>query len=115
MPKRSVLLVSSENLFGESVEALLRRSTELQVFGPLKFEDDIPAEIARRQPKVVVIAGEDEFNAAAIHLTAHLVEHYPDLVVIRVGLAQKVFRVFSMHTLPARGSSLLEVIQNFSL
>lgn len=113
MPKPRVLLICSQDLFGESVESVLRCAAELEMVGPWGLEEDI-SRIPEASPGVVVIAGQDPSNEKAVHLAIALMEQYPDLPVICTGLGQSMFRVFSTRTLPASSTDLLDSIHALS-
>jgi len=49
---------------------------------------------------------------AAAELTKTIIEKHPEISVIRTALNENVFRIFSTHTLPARGEDLLETIHD---
>jgi DNA-binding NarL/FixJ family response regulator len=114
MPKPRVLLICSQDLFGESVESVLRCATELELVGPWSLEEGILSRIPEASPEVVVIADQDPTNEKAVHLATALMEQYPDLPVICTRLAQNMFRVFSTHTLPASSTDLLDSIHALS-
>ncbi len=111
MEKRYVLLVCSQNLLGESLERVLRTAQDVELIGPYGLEQDICSRIAEDRPDVVIVADEDPQNDAVSSLTTRIIEQYPDLSVIRVGLNENVLRVFSTHLFPARGTDLLETIR----
>ncbi len=111
MEKRRVLLICSQDLFGESLETVLRAAEDLELIGPWNMNDPICERIAEFQPHVVIIADENAQSEAATHLTTAIIEQYPDLSVVRVRLSENVFRVFSAHLLPARGPELLEAVR----
>jgi len=112
MPKRRVLLVCSEHLFGESVEAVLRAAEDVELVGPWKPGEDVCQRIEESHPNVVVVADEQAQDEAVARLTAEILQHHPELPVIRAKLDENVFRVFSAHTLPARGADLLDLIRS---
>ena len=112
MPTQRVLLVCSQRLFGESMETILRAAEDVELVGPWELGEDVCQRIAGARPNVVVIADEDPQGEAVTHLTAAIIERYPELSVIRAGLDENVFRIFSTHSLPARGADLLETIRN---
>ena len=112
MPKQRVLLVCSQRLFGESMETVLRAAEDMELVGPWDLGEEVCQRIAEARPNVVVIADEDPQSEAITHLTAAIIEQYPELTVIRTGLNENVFRIFSTHILPARGADLLETIRN---
>ena len=112
MHKQRVLLICSQRLFGESLETVLRAAEDVELIGPWELGGDVCRRIADSRPNVVVIADEDPHDMAVTSLTGAIIEQYPELTVIRTGLNENVFRVFSTHTLPARGADLLETIRN---
>lgn len=112
MQKQRVLLICSQHLFGESMETVLRAAKDMEMIGPWELGEDVCQRIAAARPNVVVIADEDPQNSAVTSLTAAIIEQYPELSVIRTGLNENILRIFSTHTLPARGADLLETIRN---
>ena len=111
--KPRILLISSQHLFGESMEMILRAETGLELIGPWDLnEQEVCGRLRDARPSVVVIADEDLQSEAATGLTRSIIEKYPEISVIRTALNEKVFRIFSTHTLPARGADLLETIHS---
>ena len=112
MPKRRVLLVCSQHLFGESMETVLRAAEDVELIGPWDLGEDICQRIADVHPNAVIVADQDPQNNESTLLTSSIIEQYPELSVIRAGLTENVVRVFSTHLVPARGTDLLETIRN---
>lgn len=112
MEKRRVLLVCSQHLFGESMETILRAADDVELIGLWELGEEVCSRITETNPDVVVIVDEDSQSQASANLTASILEEYPDLSIIRASLNEKIFRVFSMHSHPARGADLLETIRN---
>jgi DNA-binding NarL/FixJ family response regulator len=113
MSKPRVLLISSQHLFGESMEMFLRTEKDIELVGPWNLgEQDICRRLLEVKPSVVVIADENLQSEIAAELTKSIIEQYSELSVIRAGLSENVFRIFSTQTLPARGADLLETIHN---
>lgn len=94
------------------METILRAAEDVELIGPWVLGEDVCQRIGEACPNIVVIADEESQNEAVARLTASVLEQYPDLSVIYTGLNENVFRVFSTHTLPARGADLLETIRN---
>lgn len=91
---------------------ILRAEPNMELIGPWNLnEADISQRLPDIQPSVVVIADENLHSDAAAELTQSIIEQYPELSVIRAGLNENVFRIFSTHTFPARGANLLEMIR----
>ncbi|MDL1919838.1 response regulator transcription factor [Chloroflexi bacterium CFX5] len=112
MPKRRVLLVCSNHLFGESMEKILRAEKDVELIGPLGLGDDVGGRITESSPDAILIADEDSQSEAAANLTSAILEKNPNLPIIRAGLTENVVRVHSTHILPASGADLLETIRN---
>ena len=111
--KRRVLLSCSQRLFGESLETILRRDDNLELIGPIEAsEENINLRLLELRPDAVIIVDEGETKMSLSYLTAAILQEFPSLPVIRAGLEQNIFRVFSAHTLPARSSDLVEAILN---
>lgn len=112
MPKPRVLLISSQHLFGESMETILRAEKEVELIGPWNLGDqDICERLVEASPSVIVIADENLQSETAAELTKAIMEQHPKVSVIRTSLNENFFRIFSTHTLPARGDNLLETIR----
>jgi DNA-binding NarL/FixJ family response regulator len=113
MSKPRILLISSQQLFGESIEMVLRAEKDVELIGPWDLNDhDTGNRLQEAQPSVVVIADEDLQSESATRLTTSILERYPELSVIRTGLNENIFRIFSTHTVPARGADLLETVRS---
>ncbi|MGC8855334.1 MAG: hypothetical protein ACP5QU_00885 [Anaerolineae bacterium] len=94
------------------METLLRSAEEVELLGPWTLEQADCTQIAAARPSLVVIADDEAHEETIARLTAEILEHLPELPVIRAGLNENIFRVFSAHTLPARGADLMEIIRN---
>ena len=116
MAKSRVLLISSQCLFGESMETILRANSDIELIGSWNLNDpNVPRQLLEANPSVVVIADENLQSEAAAEMTKLIVERHPDLSVIRTGLSENVLRVFSTHTRSARGSNLFDTIRECAL
>ncbi len=112
MQKQRVLLVCSQHLFGESLDAVLRAAQDMEILGPWEINEEVCQRLETVSPDVVVIASENPHNRPVTRLIASIIERYPELSVIRAGLTDKTLRVFSTHSLPARGADLVEAIRS---
>lgn len=112
MSNPRVLLISSQHLFGESMETILRTEKDVELVGPWNLGDqDICERLIEVSPSVIVIADENLQSEVAADLTKTIIEQHPEISVIRTALNENVFRIFSTHTLPARGEDLLDSIR----
>jgi len=113
MAKSRILLISSQQLFGESMEMILRAEKNVEVIGPWDLYDpEICTRLDEIGPAVVVIADENLQSETAAELTKSIIEQHPEISVIRTALNENVFRIVSTNTLPARGDNLLETIHD---
>lgn len=111
--KPRVLLLCSQYLFGESMEAILRAEAEVELIGPWTLDDqNIFERLVEARPSVVVIADERLQNEKAAELMATIIGKHPKISMIRAALSENVFRIVSTNTLPARGDNLLETIHS---
>lgn len=112
MSKPRVLLISSQPLFGESLEVVLRAEVEIELLSNWDWnETEIERRLNQAQPNLVIIADENLQSAKAEKITQMIIETHPSVTVIRAGLNDKVFRVFSTQTLPAYSANLLEIVK----
>jgi hypothetical protein len=72
------------------------------------------ARLAQGLPDILLIA-EEEAGESVTSLTAQVLERYPDLPVVRVGLRQNVVRLYTSRTLPARSADLIEAIRGLPI
>lgn len=112
MSKHRVLLACSEHLFGESVETILRAEGDMELIGPWSFGDEICQRIPGASPNVVLIVDVDSQSEAGANLAAAIMEKFPSLPIIRMGLTENMVRVYSTNILPARRTDLIETIRN---
>lgn len=113
MSKPRILLLSSQHLFGESMEIILRTEQDMELIGPWNLDEPgICQRLPDAHPSVIVIADESLHSETAAELTKTIIEQYPELSVIRTALNENVFRIFLTYTLPARGADLLETIRS---
>ncbi|MBM3124563.1 MAG: response regulator transcription factor [Chloroflexi bacterium] len=112
MSNHRVLLISSQHLFGESMETILRAEKEVELVGPWNLGDqDICERLTEINPSVIVIVDENLQNETTAELTKTIIEGHPEISVIRTALNEKIFRIHSTYTLPARGDNLLKAIR----
>ncbi len=109
--KRRVLLVSSQTLFGESLELLLRRADDIELTGPVALSDTSCDLVVQVAPDVVVLADEHPESDAVLNLTAVLMERFPNLRVIKTSLEQATLRVFAAETWPASSLDLIDAVR----
>lgn len=114
MDKQRVLLLCVHSLLGESLEKILSQEESVELLGPWDLDGPVLAQLSKGVPDVVLVAEVEGKSERAAALTAQILDRYPDVPVIRVGLAQDTVRVYSSHAVPARAVDLMEAIRNLS-
>lgn len=95
------------------MEGILRAAeADVELIGPWGLGEEVCSRITEASPNVVLIVDEDSQSEVSASLTSTIMEAYPKLPIIRVGLTENVVRVYSTHILPARGTDLIETIRN---
>ncbi len=112
MEKRRVLLLCVNSLLGESVERMLGQLEDVELVGPWKLDMDVLTQLSEDMPGIALIVQEGEESANIASLISQILERYPNLPVIRVGVNENVIRVYASRTLPARSADLIEVIRS---
>jgi hypothetical protein len=99
-------------LFGESVENVLRQAADVELFDPMDImQEDICSRLPGLRPDAVVIVDETPDTPVVSHLTAEILQQFPNLPVFRADLSENIFHVYAARTLPARGSDLVAAIK----
>jgi len=118
MGKRRVLLLCVQSLLGESLENILSKVEDVELIGPWVLDAQTLARLSEGVPDIVLVAEEGGGHESAASLTAQILDHYPDIPVIRVGLAQDTVRLYTSQRLPpveftdAHSADLIEVIRS---
>lgn len=113
--KYRVALIGDEILLGEGLQNLLGRQNDVDLVGSWKLLPETIDLIPQVAPDVVLIAESQSGDEDAAALTTDIIERFPELPVIRIGLSQDVVRVYTMRVSPARSADLIEVIHNLPL
>ncbi len=111
MEKRNVLLVSTQKLFGESMESLLKQADDVNLLGPWEPNEEILDKLAENLPDVIVMVEDQENNDKIHDLTTRIMHKFPQLPLILAGIDMAVFYVINTKTHPARGEDLLKIIR----
>lgn len=110
--KRRVLLLCTLPLLGEGLEKILSKLGDVELIGPWVLDAQALARLPERMPDVVLIAEEEKKSGKVISITTQILERYPDLPVVQIGLARNSVRLFTSRTLPARSADLIEIIRS---
>ncbi|MCP4536560.1 MAG: hypothetical protein GY832_05385 [Chloroflexi bacterium] len=114
MNKPRVLLLCIQSLLGESLENILAQEKSIELVGPWDLDAPVLARLSKDTPDVVLVAEAESESEKAATLIAQILDHYPDMTVIRVGLGQDTVRVYVSHAVPARAVDLIEAIRGLS-
>lgn len=112
MESRRVLLLSVQPLLSESLAQVLGRVEAVDLIGPYVLKDYTLTQLADEKPDMVLIAEQEDEREEETRFVARILEYYPDLPVIQVGLNSSVIRVYTSHTLPARSADLIDTIHS---
>jgi len=118
MGKRRVLLLCGQPLLSESLENILSKVEDVELIGPWVPDAQTLVRLSEGAPDIVLVAEEEGGRESAASLTAQILDHYPDIPVIRVGLAQDTLRLYTSRSLPpveftdARSADLIEAIRS---
>lgn len=112
--KRRVLLLCLQSLLGESLEKVLSQEESVELVGPWDLDAPVLARLSEDAPDVVLVAEAESESERVASLTTQILDQYPDVPVIRVGLAQDTIRVYTSHAVPARAVDLMEAIHSLS-
>src|SRR3990170_9072897 len=112
MKKRRVVLLSEQDLLGESLEHVLGKAKDVDLLGSWTLDDRVLARLSQDTPDILMIAEEDPPGENVARLTAQILEAYPDLPIIRVTLARNELRIYTSQTTPARSADLIDLIRH---
>jgi len=112
MKKKRVLLLSADSLLGESIERMLSQLEDVELIGPWRLDADVLPRLAGEIPDMALVIQGGESAEKGQPLASQLLEHYPNLPVVRIGLQENVIRVTATRTLPARSAALIELIRS---
>ncbi len=114
MDKQRVLLLCVHSLLGESLENILGQEEGIELIGPWDLDAPVLTQFSRDTPDVVLVAEAESESERVTALTVRILDLYPDVTVIRVGLGKDTVRVYTSHAVPARAVDLMEAIRGLS-
>lgn len=110
MGKIRVLLLVVQPLLGESLENILQKLDDVDlIIQPVETDHLFNGWIENKLD--IVLVAEEASPYARTSITTRVLEQYPDLPVLRVGLEQNLLRIFTSRTLPARSAELLDILR----
>lgn len=114
MDKQRVLLLCVHSLLGESLENTLSQEESVELIGPWDLDVPVLAQLSEDAPDVVLVAEAESESERVTALTVQILDLYPDVTIIRVGLDKGTVRVYTSHAVPARAVDLVEAIRGLS-
>lgn len=112
MKKRQVLLFSTQKLFGESIEQTLSGVENLEITGHWLIDDQVMEHLSCAPPDLIIFADEGSSRDQLSHLTAQVLDVYPDLPVFWVTLERSQMQVIRSKLVPASSKDLIDLIQH---
>jgi len=112
MKKKRVLLLSVDSLLGESIEQMLSQLEDVELVGPWQLDATLLPRLAEEMPDIALVVQGGEGSEKMLSLTGQILEHYPGLSVVRIGLQENVIRVTATRTLPAHSAALIDLIRS---
>jgi DNA-binding NarL/FixJ family response regulator len=113
MREHRVLLLSAHPLLSEGLANVLGNMEDLILIGPYAVSDFALSDLSTFAPDVVLFAEQETNDAAATAVLFQILQHDPDLPLIRIGLSGTGrVRVYTSRTLPERSSDLVEMIRS---
>ncbi|MFN8496332.1 MAG: hypothetical protein U0641_00635 [Anaerolineae bacterium] len=111
MPKHRVLVLGADSVFREGMLLLLERVEDVSLVGAWELDGAAPSRVAAVAPDIVLIVDAGEASVAGATVTHELLEHYAEMVVIRVNSQDGVLRIHAGSRRPADLITLLRVIR----
>ncbi len=110
MNKRRVLLLNTQPLLGKGLELILNQLEDVELIGPWTMDRPVLPRLAKQGLDIVLVAEGQEQGHRLTALTGRILDRYPDLPVVRIGLDQNKIHLFYSHHLPAHRAALIELI-----
>lgn len=116
MDKRRILLLCTQPLLGEGLASILKEVDDVELVGPYAINTKTLSHLSsNKMPDIVLIAKQESEYKDEATLTVQILEQYPGLPVIHVGLSQNVIHVYTSYTLPAHSADLIKTIHSLSI
>ncbi len=110
--KRRVLLLDTQPLLGKGLELILNQLEDVELIGPWDLDRPVLSRLAKQGPDIVLVAEDQEQSRRLTALIGRILERYPDLPVIRIGLERNRLRLYCSRSLPAHSANLIELIRS---
>lgn len=112
MNKRRIVLLSEQDLLGESLEHTLNTAQDVDLIGSWTLDNRVLTRLSKDTPDILMIAEEEPPSEKVVRLTAQILEAFPNLPIIQVTLARNELRIYTSQTLPARSVDLIDLIRH---
>jgi hypothetical protein len=114
MNKIRICLLCAQPLLGEILVQLLGKLEDIVLTISPQADPYALGEMERGWTDVILVA-EEEACSGQGSLAARVIECFPDLPVVQVGLEQNIVRIFTSRQLPAYSTSLIQAIRSLPL
>lgn len=108
---RRVLFLRQPSLLAEGLERLLRQIVDVELIGPWDLDSSMLARLSKTIADIVLIVEEDVDVKDTDSLINRILEQYPGLPLVRIGLREDTIRLYISRRLPARAADLLHLIR----
>jgi len=115
MKKRSVVLVSRQHIWGESLEFLLSKTSAFRLIGWWDYDENLLNRLKEYSPDILVIADDELLQGPEACLTTEILAELSDLIILHAGPSSSELRIFTSQTLPAHQSDLIAAILDLKM
>lgn len=106
-------MVSLQPLLGEALEGVLKRLPGVDLVYTCRSDAGLEELLAREVPDILLFVEEEE-TASSRELIARVMQLFPGLPVLWIGLANNLMHVYTFRTLPAQGGEMIRAIQQLA-
>ncbi|MEM2126561.1 MAG: hypothetical protein QXQ53_09230 [Candidatus Methanosuratincola sp.] len=111
MAKRRVALLSESDLFGDSLEHILRGVEDIETLGPWPLDSQLWPRLSENLPDLLVIAQDKASEERVSQMTAQILAKHPKLPIIMVTLDCNELFIYTSQVLHATSADLIELIR----
>jgi len=112
MAKRRVLLLWTQPLLSDGLKNILSQLEDVELLGSWALTATIFARLVTLNPEIILIAEDSKDSEIVTRFMGKILNAYPNLPVVRIGLQEDEVHIYTSRTLPARSADLIEVIRN---
>ena len=109
--RRVLLLLRKPSLLAEGLERLLRQIEDVELIGPWDLNASMLKRLSETVADIILIVEKERDAEDTGALINRILEQYPGLPLVRIGMQENTIRLYISQTLPARAADLLHLIQ----